>query len=739
MMKYANVIIDIVHEKLDQTFQYKIPKHLQHENLIGAQVIVPFGNGNRTINGYVIETSNTLEFDESRLKELIDIDRSKNQLESQLIQLAHWMRETYGSTMIQALKVALPVKKKVKNAEEKQIILKLEKTQAEETLRQYQKKNAKAKARLLHKLLEQSCLPMESVTKTLRIGSATLQAMLKEGVIEKQSNMIFRNPVSEQQAFEKIQLNESQQAVVNQIMSDFRQRIHKTYLLHGVTGSGKTEVYVELIEQTLALGKEAIVLIPEIALTYQTVGRFTRRFANRVSVLHSRLSNGERYDQMQRARLSQIQIMIGPRSALFTPFSNLGLIIIDEEHEQSYKSEQTPKYHARETAIERARLCGASVVLGSATPSIEASYRAQNGQYQRLELTKRAVGSQMAIVHVEDMRQELKAGNRSIFSRHLKELMSDRLQKKQQMMLFLNRRGYAGFVSCRSCGTVLKCPHCDVALSLHLDKTLVCHYCGYVHQPVKSCPVCGSGYIGGFKAGTQQIEALVKKEFPGARLLRMDTDTTKGKHGHEQIVKAFANQEADILIGTQMIVKGHDFPNVTLVGALAADLSLNSGGYAGSERTFQLLTQAAGRAGRGALLGEVVIQTYAPEHYAIVCAAMQNYEAFYQKEIKFRELLHYPPVGKLLEIFISSESEEKAIYTADILKNCIVALNQPQVQVIGPAAATVSKVKDRYRQLLYLKSEQEDLLIKIRKYIEIILKRQTPVFHEQVQVQFDYN
>lgn len=737
-MKYASVIIDIVHEKLDQTFQYRIPAHMQQENLIGASVLVPFGNKNRTMHGFVIDVSDTPEFEESRLKDLIDIDKGKTSLESRFIQLAYWIRETYGSTMIQALKVVLPVKNKVKGIEKKQIALKIEQSQTVDKIEQYKKKHAKAKVRLLQALLQQPCLPMETVTKTLAIGASTLQAMIEEGVIEKRAEQIYRNPVSNQQEFKKIELNACQQSVVDEIMSDFGRQIYQTYLLYGVTGSGKTEVYVELIDQALALGKQAIVLIPEIALTYQTVGRFTRRFANQVSVLHSKLSNGERYDQMQRARSGQIRIMIGPRSALFTPFTNLGLIIIDEEHEQSYKSEQTPKYHARETAIEYARLCGASVVLASATPSVESYCRAQAGEYKLLSLPKRALGSAMAKVQITDMRKELKEGNRSIFSRSLKELMFDRLKKKQQIMLFLNRRGYAGFVSCRSCGAVIKCPHCDVALSLHADKTLVCHYCGYVHAPIRACPVCASVYIGGFKAGTQQIESLVKKEFPNARALRMDTDTTRGKHGHEQIVKAFANQEADILIGTQMIVKGHDFPNVTLVGVLAADLSLNGGGYTGSERTFQLLTQAAGRAGRGSLPGEVVIQTYSPEHYSIVCAANQDYEAFYQEEIAFRKLLCYPPAGRMLEILISSISEEKAVYTAGILKNCILALNQQKLQVIGPAAASVAKVKDRYRQLLYLKAGEEDILIKIRKYIEVILKRQTSEFHECVQVQFDY-
>ena len=355
--------------------------------------------------------------------------------------------------------------------------------------------------------------------------------------------------------------------------------------------------------------------------------------------------------------------MIGPRSALFTPFSKLGLIIIDEEHESSYKSETLPRYHARETAIERARMCGASVVLGSATPSVESYYKAKTGEYELLELKHRVAEKPLPKVEVVDLREELKAGNRSILSVRLQELMEDRLKKGQQMMLFINRRGVAGFVSCRACGHVLKCPHCDVSLSQHVTRQhpegkMVCHYCGYEIPMPKTCPACGSRYISGFKAGTQKIEMIVKERFPQARVLRMDMDTTRNKEGYEQILSAFANQEADILIGTQMIVKGHDFPNVTLVGVLAADLSLYVSDYHAAERTFQLLTQAAGRAGRGSEPGEVVIQTYRPDHYSVQTAKEQDYEAFYEQEMEYRRMLLYPPVWNMLVILCASKQEQ---------------------------------------------------------------------------------
>ena len=350
---------------------------------------------------------------------------------------------------------------------------------------------------------------------------------------------------------------------------------------------------------------------------------------------------------MERVKRGEVDVMIGPRSALFTPFENLGLIVIDEEHETTYKSEQVPRYHARETAIRRAKLEGASVVLGSATPSLEAFYRCRLGEYTLLELKNRATAQSLPEVYTVDMREELKHGNRSIISDRLKEMIEDRLQKRQQIMLFLNRRGYAGFVSCRECGYVVKCTHCDVALSAHKNGKLVCHYCGYERPSMTSCPECGSHYIGGFRAGTQQIEELVTKMFPAARVLRMDMDTTKKKDSHEKILSAFAAEEADILIGTQMIVKGHDFPQVTLVGILAADMSLYSNHYQSAERTFQLLSQACGRAGRGREKGEVVIQTYNPEHYSIQTAARQDYESFYEEEMNYRMLMGYPPAEEL--------------------------------------------------------------------------------------------
>ena len=543
-------------------------------------------------------------------------------------------------------------------------------------------------------------------------------------------------------------LNAAQQSVVDAIEGDIAAGLRNTYLIKGVTGSGKTEVYMELIAHCIQSGRQAIVLIPEIALTYQTVMRFFARFGNRVSIINSRLSNGERYDQFERAKNGDIDIMIGPRSALFTPFSNLGLIIIDEEHENSYKSESVPRYHAREVAIEYARMSDAIVVLGSATPSVDSYYKAKTGVYRLLELDKRVDDRPLPKCEVVDLRQELREGNRSILSTRLQELMEERLLNGQQTMLFLNRRGKSAFMSCRACGFVVKCPHCDVSLSEHSGGVMVCHYCGY-RQPVpKVCPSCGSKYISGFKAGTQKIEAMVAKRFPQARILRMDYDTTRAKDAYEKILQAFSNHEADILIGTQMIVKGHDFSNVTLVGVLAADMSLHVNDFHAAERTFALLTQAAGRAGRGKLPGNVVIQTYDPDHYAIRTAKEQDYEAFYDKEIEYRRLMHYPPVWNMLLVHVTSPDESECgsmsqrVY--DIASQMISHTDEnqspddrQQIQLIGPADATIAKVNDIYRKVIYMKTSDYAALISIKDGIEQAVKADTAMKHANIS--FDFN
>lgn len=736
---FANIIIDITHEKLDKIFQYKIPAHLEGALLVGMEVLVPFGRGNRLTKGYVIGFSDTCSYDLSKIKEIQDISRKGIAIEGKLVALAAWMKNHYGGTMIQALKMVLPIRQQEKEKMKKKVRLLLDETEGRKKLEYYLEKNQRARARLLAALLDTHELDYDLVNKKLNITLSVIRALEEQGVAVLESERVYRNPVKQREQVQKqIVFTEEQQYAVEQFWKDYGNGQHGTYLIHGVTGSGKTEVYIEMIRRVVESGCQAIVLIPEIALTFQTVMRFYRSFGDRVSIMNSRLSAGERYDQMMRAKEGNVDVMIGPRSALFTPFPALGLIVIDEEHENTYKSEQVPRYHARETAIARAEMEHASVVLGSATPSLEAMYRAKEGSYRLLELKRRSGQQEMAQVHTVDLRMEMKNGNRSILSAKLQELMADRLEKREQMMLFLNRRGYAGFISCRECGYVAKCPHCDVSLSSHRNGKLVCHYCGYEEEKYTECPECGSKHIGEFRAGTQQIEEIVKKQFPQAKVLRMDMDTTREKDGHEKILAAFANEEADVLVGTQMIVKGHDFPNVTLVGILAADMSLYSDDYRSGERTFQLLTQAAGRAGRGKKKGEAVIQTYSPEHYAVVTAAAQDYEAFYQEEIRYRELMGYPPVENLLAVLASCKDEAHLETGCRFLKEYALRVQRDaQVELIGPASPGIGKINDIYRKVLYLKAKRYDTLVRMKNWLEQYIEVNDGF--DTIRIQFDFN
>ena len=715
---YANVIIDISHEKVDRPFQYRIPDSLKEKLAVGMCVQIPFGTGNRKRKGYVIEITGKNEYPEEKIKEIDGIITDNLPAEADAIRLAAWMRQTYGSTMIAALKTVLPVKRAVKAVEKKKLRRSLSAEELTSLLGECMRKHQNAKVRVLQELLTEEELPYELVTGKLHVSAATLNSLVNQGAITIESESSYRNPVSlNVTAQSGPELSEEQRYIKEQILSDYDKNIRNTYLIHGITGSGKTLVYLALIEEMIKRGKQCIVLIPEIALTYQTLLRFYKRFGERVSVMNSSLSQGERFDQCERARKGEIDVMIGPRSALFVPFPSLGMIVIDEEHEGSYISENAPRYHTRETAEYLASLKKASLVLGSATPSLEAYYKAKKGEYRLFTMKNRKNGGELANVRIVDLRQELRKGNRSIFSSDLQELIRDRLGKKQQIMLFLNRRGYAGFVSCRSCGYVMKCPHCDVSLSQHIGGKMVCHYCGYETVQPKRCPNCSSNYILGFKAGTQQIERQLYELFPGIRVLRMDGDTTKQKGSFEKILSAFAEGEADVLLGTQMIVKGHDFPNVTLVGVLAADLSLNDSDYRAGEKTFQLLTQAEGRAGRGTLPGEAIIQTYRPEHYSIQQAAKQDYESFYEEEILYWELLEYPPAGHMLTILVVSKDEKRC-------KGLAVRLAKEAgayVHVIGPTPAAVSKVKDYYRYMIYLKSLKEEPIRQAKERLEALL------------------
>lgn len=747
-MWFADIIVDISIDKLDKTFQYILPDELLGSVEIGSQVNVPFGN--RRITGYVVNITDEAEFDTDRMKKVESMVTNAVTIDGRMIKLAYWMKHNYGATINQALKTVLPVKETVKEKKESIIALSPEyvqdKDKLESLIAECEKKHYTAKKRLVTALAEDGDLDEGIIRSKLNIAGPTITALVKQGVIIRSDNMVYRNPIHKEYAPDaKVVLNPEQSYVADSIIEDYDKGIHGTYLIKGVTGSGKTEVYLEVIEHVLSMDKQVIMLIPEIALTYQTVMRFYKRFGNVVSILNSRMSKGERYDQYLRAKRGEIKIMIGPRSALFTPFDRLGLIVIDEEHEGAYKSDSVPRYHARETAVELAAMCNASVILGSATPSVDAYYKARSGEYKLFVMNNRAGESTLPEVETVDLREELRSGNKSIFSRRLKKMIEERLNNKEQVMLFLNRRGYVGFINCRECGHVIKCPHCDISLTAHNNGRLVCHYCGYTEPDKKLCPKCGSKYIGGFKVGTEKIEQAVKEAFPAARVLRMDFDTTKGKEGHEKILEEFSGGNADILVGTQMIVKGHDFPNVTLMGILLADLSLYSSDFRAQERTFELLTQAAGRAGRGDKRGNVIIQTYDPSHYSIQTAMKHDYDAFYEQEIMYRELMDYPPVSNLLTVKVSSKNEQLANDTPVwLLQETTKELRKiyydedDMPRAIGPSRASVYKLNDIFSVLLFFKHKQYTVLTQVKDILEKYIREHEQDFR-MVSVQFDFN
>ena len=653
---YADIIIDISHSAIDRVFQYRIGEALESQVQIGSLVTVPFGKGNARRHGYVIGITDEPSYEPEKIKDILEVPQKGLPIEGKLIQLAAWMRETYGTTMNQALQTVMPVKQTVRKTAQK----------------------------------------------------------IEETVLSDKN-------------WEFVTLNDAQQALVDAFAEDYQNKVRKTYLLHGITGSGKTEVYIQCIKEVVRDGGQAIVLIPEISLTYQTLARFRKHFGMRVAFVNSKQSKGEKYEQFRRAKEGEVDVVIGPRTALFTPFPNLKLIVIDEEHDAAFKSDQAPKYHARDVAIKRAELEEASVILGSATPSVESYAQAETGRYVLWELNSRPDGVKAQQIEVVDLRDELRKGNRSIISRSLYAKIQDRLAKKEQMMLFINRRGFNSFVSCRACGEAIKCPKCDVALTYHqqtmqAQRQLVCHYCGYSMAMPKQCPSCRSNMIAGFGTGTEKVEEEIIKLFPGIKTLRMDRDTTMRKDAGARILKQFSEGKADMLIGTQMIVKGHDYSNVTLVGVILADLSLYANDYRAGERTFELLTQAAGRAGRGDKEGSVVIQTYQPEHYAIAAAANQDYRAFYDMEMAYRRMLRYPPVYDMLQVLLTGESKGKVESYAGILsrglKEKLNTLQFTHTRIIGPGEAAIGKINDEYRYVIYIKAPGLGAITTLRDYID---------------------
>ncbi|WP_417629861.1 primosomal protein N' [Enterococcus faecalis] len=794
MQKVAKVIVDVPTMQTDQPFTYLVPENLNEQLAVGMRVEVPFGNGNRHVQGFVLAiepvVATVLDETNVQLKELVAVLDLKPVLNTEMLALADYMKEKTFAFKITCLQTMLPsvmradyqkyiyLTDELSEELQDQLFYGLEEIswdQAQErgllpqlmALRKQQKvdiryevttrnkvkmvrfiqaakefeqleeirlglrKGAKKKEQLLYYLQR---LGTEKVTavkemKELGFSTALLNEAAKNGWLTFIEKEAYRDPFANQ-TFEKttaLSLNAEQQVAVETILQSVQEQQSQTYLLEGITGSGKTEIYLQVIAEVLNQGKTAIMLVPEISLTPQMVQRFKSRFGEHVAVMHSGLSQGEKYDEWRKIERGEAEVVVGARSAIFAPIENIGVIIIDEEHEASYKQEETPRYHARDLAIWRSEYHHCPVVLGSATPSLESRARAQKNVYQRLRLTQRAnQAATLPTIDVVDMRQEVENGNVSSFSMSLQEKLQERLEKNEQSVLLLNRRGYSSFVMCRDCGYVLPCPNCDISLTLHMDsKTMKCHYCGHEERIPYRCPNCGQDKIRYYGTGTQKVEEELQTLLPESRILRMDVDTTRRKGAHEKILRTFGEGQADILLGTQMIAKGLDFPNVTLVGVLNADTALNLPDFRSSERTFQLLTQVSGRAGRAEKPGEVIIQSFNPEHYAIQLAKAQDYEDFYTKEMYIRHRGDYPPYYFTVQITASHPEENEATKQMFQIATKLKQGLSPQAILLGPTPNAIMRVNNRYFYQVIIKYKQEPMLQPLLKEILTDTQRAT--------------
>lgn len=701
---YAQVIIKTINQSIDKIFEYNIPDEFQNISL-GTRVKVPFGRGNKLIEGYIVGFCGNTDFDKDKIKSINSVCDSYPVFTPETIELAKWMKEKYYCTLTECLQCIMPSSKSL-DMKSKVKYVKLVDIPTD----YINKTRFEAQKKILNFLKLNSKVELKQLKFVLNISDSPIKTLNKNGLIEIVEE--YRNEYSSFNLGAPLTPTSEQKFAVESIKEAINLEITKTFLLHGVTGSGKTEVYLQLIDIVLKKGKQAIVLVPEISLTPQTVSRFENRFGSIIALTHSKMSNSERITQWNRARTGEAKIIIGPRSAIFTPFENLGIIIIDEEHESTYKSETAPKYHAREIAQKRCELTNSVLVLGSATPSLETYYRTSNKDIILIKMKQRAMNSQLPKINIVDMRQELADGNFNIFSQKLAQAIKNNLHKKEQTILFLNRRGHSTFISCRKCGYVAKCNDCNLPYTYHQDiNKLSCHYCGKQIDILTICPECGSKYVKYFGIGTQKVENEIKRLFPEATVARMDTDTTTKRNSHALILKDFSDGKTDILIGTQMIAKGHDFPKVTLVGVIAADLSLNMDDFRAGEITFQLLTQVSGRAGRAELMGEVFIQTYNPESYVIALSKTQDYEKFYEQEIAMRQIMKYPPFSNIFIFVISGENEKSVIDGSYRLISVLNYYNRKgKFELLGPTPARVSKIRKLYRWKIIIKCDEEQRL-----------------------------
>lgn len=690
--------------------------------LDALHVVMPPGDFKK-INTYIhIKNEEDLNRDNlsSNKKDIIDILYKKSEISFDELKkhikdrsIRKTIKELENENIIET---SLEIETKVNKKYEKHVLLKDNNESLEEILSKTDNRAFKQKE-IIEYLYEEEEILLKKLLKETKTSYGVIKALEEKNQIRIVEKEVLRSPIPRGISdYKKHRLTDKQQFCLGEILDSMDKKKENKFLIHGVTGSGKTEIYLQLIERVIDSGKEAIVLVPEISLTPQTVERFVGRFGQNVAVLHSKLSAGERFDEWRRIKEGKVKIVVGARSAVFAPFNNLGVIIIDEEHENSYKSSMNPKYNAIEVAEKRCKLEGASLVFGTATPSIETFYRARKGEIKLLTLSERINNKSLPVMNIIDMREELNSGNKSILSMGLYKAIEENLKNKKQTILFLNRRGFSTFISCRKCGYVAKCNNCDISLTYHFSNNkLKCHYCGMVSSPPKICPECGSKYIKYFGSGTQKVEEVIKKLFPSASIARMDVDTTSRKGSHGRILRSMKNGDLDILIGTQMIAKGLDFPLVTLVGIIAADTSLNLPDFRSSERTFQLLTQVGGRAGRGKFEGKVMVQTYNPEHFSIQMAKTHDYIQFYNKEILLREAFEYPPFMDIITIVIYGADENKVSSLAkEVYEKILMQLkkiNSIELEkcIFGPNPAPLEKLRNNYRWQIILKSDNENL------------------------------
>lgn len=704
--KIAKVVIDIPHPTLDRTFDYIVPEEYQDSIFAGVKVEVPFGIANRLTDGYVWSLTDTSEWPEARLKAIASVGNEDLVLPDKFIPVVEWMRHEYHCTYIDAIRCFVPPYAQKIRSSKYTYTIKL--TADEKTVSDFIKNNAKRSpvmCKVLMLLMDCEEMAKDDICLNTSATQQTFTSLKARGLIEIYKEERFRDVESEIKPYtKKITLTEQQKICIDTAKAMLNAENKKPILIRGVTGSGKTEVYMNITEYALSCGKNVIMLIPEISLTPQTVANFRGRFGNSIAILNSRLSNGERYDEWRRIRSGQAKVVIGARSAVFAPVCKLGAIIIDEEHEDSYKSENSPRYNAFDIAAIRCKNENALLVLGSATPDVVHYYQANNGEFVKLLMEQR-VGVGFPDIHICDMRREIEMGNRTMFGRPLAERLSKILKSDEQGILLLNRRGFAEHVSCRSCGFVYKCKHCNVSLTYHKQHNILkCHYCGYAQYMDTVCPVCGSKYIKVFGRGTQKLEEEIDKLFPGMTVLRMDADTTSTKGAHHRMLKAFGEKRYKLLVGTQMVAKGLDFENVTLVGLIAPDLTLNMPEYKSAERVFRLISQASGRAGRGQKHGDVIIQSYEPEHYAVTTAAANDYEQFYERELAVRQQMNYPPFCRILRLLFTSANENaaqtEAKNAADTIKHEMKDFANTEVMV---SPAPIERMHDRFRWHIVVK------------------------------------